>query len=65
MEIQPLGFHESGNSGNQAFPGSSSRPIRFGKGEKSESIGYFSKFVIIEITLGKDCSKKMLIVYKA
>jgi hypothetical protein len=65
MGIQPLGFHESGYWGNQAFPRSSSRSIRFGKGEKSESSGHFSNFVIIEITLGKDCLKKMLIVYKA
>ncbi len=65
MGIQQLGFHESGNWENQAFPRSSSRPIRFGKGEKSESTGHFSKFVIIGITLGKDCLNKMPIVYKA
>jgi hypothetical protein len=40
------------------------RPIRFGKGEKSEFTGHFSKVVIIGITLGKDCLKKILIVYK-
>jgi hypothetical protein len=65
MGIQPLVLHKSGNWGNQAFSRSSSRPIRFGKGEKSEFIGHLSKFVIIGITLGKDCLKKMLIVYKA
>jgi hypothetical protein len=65
MGIQPLGLHESGNWGNQAFSRSSSRPIRFSKGEKSEFTGHFSKFVIVGITLGKDCLKKMLIVYKA
>ncbi len=64
MEIQPLEFHESGSWGNQAFPRSNFRPIRFGKREKSESIGHFSKFVIIKITLGKDFLKKRLIVYK-
>jgi len=63
MEIQPWGLHESGNWGNQAFSRSNSRPIRFGKDEKSEFTSHFSKFVIIGITLGKDCFKKMVIVY--
>ncbi len=49
--IQLLRFHESGNWGNQAFSRSSSRPIRFDKAEKSESIGHFSKFVTIGIRL--------------
>ncbi len=64
MEIQPLEFHESGNWGNQTFPRSNFCPIRFDKGEKFESIAHFSEFVIIKITLGKDCLKKRVIVYK-
>ncbi len=65
MGIQSLELHQGGNWGNQAFSRSSSRPIRFGKGEKSEFIGHLSKFVVIGITLGKDSLKKILIVYKA
>jgi hypothetical protein len=66
MGIHPLEFHESvnGSRGNQAFSRSSSRPIMFSKGEKSEFTSHFSKFVTIGITLWKDCLKKMLIAYK-